>query len=255
MEIIRGVDRCLLGLLSFLIISCTTRAQTATHVESNIRSRELVAHYFDKWKNEGTSFFDLLDEDATWTVAGRSPVSGIYQGKNDFMENAVKPILKQLATPLKPELLSLTSDDRYIWLHFKAKATTINGHSYANTYLWKMQLKDEKIITGVAFLDTYELYELMDRTKSKTTMDKTMEETKEYLGMWVTKDGHIRQELLPNNRYDEARGNQKSAYQGKYKVSGNHIDYVDDTGFSVDGEFTDEKTLHHGGYIFYKEVE
>ena len=27
-----------------------------------------------------------------------------------------------------------------------------------------------------------------------------------YLGMWITGDGHIRQELLPNGRYDEARG-------------------------------------------------
>jgi uncharacterized protein len=84
-------------------------------------------------------------------------------------------------------------------------------------------------------------------------MNKTMEETKGYIGMWVTSDGYIRQELLPDNRYDEARGNRKSAYQGKYSVSGNHIDYVDDTGFSADGEFADEKTLHHGGYIFYKE--
>jgi hypothetical protein len=39
--------------------------------------------------------------------------------------------------------------------------------------------------------------------------NKTIEETKDYIGMWVTKDGYIRHELLPNNRYDEARGNQK----------------------------------------------
>ena len=66
---------------------------------------------------------------------------------------------------------------------------------------------------------------------------KTMEETKAYIGMWVTQDGHIRHELLPENRYDEARGNRKSAYQGSYRVAGNHIDYKDDTGFTADGEF------------------
>ena len=32
-----------------------------------------------------------------------------------------------------------------------------------------------------------------------------------YIGMWVTQDGHIRQELLPNGRYDEARGTRRSA--------------------------------------------
>lgn len=30
-----------------------------------------------------------------------------------------------------------------------------------------------------------------------------------YVGMWVTADGHIRHELLPGGRYDEARGRQK----------------------------------------------
>ena len=80
-----------------------------------------------------------------------------------------------------------------------------------------------------------------------------MEENEKYIGMWVTKDGYIRQELLPNNRYDEARGDKKSAYQGRYKITGNHIDYWDDTGFTAASEFW-EGVLYHGGYVFYKEA-
>tara|TARA_R110000744_G_scaffold279621_10_gene391844 strand:- start:2092 stop:2232 length:141 start_codon:yes stop_codon:yes gene_type:complete len=37
----------------------------------------------------------------------------------------------------------------------------------------------------------------------------TIEESKESIGMWVTEDGNIRHKLLPNNRYDEVRGNKK----------------------------------------------
>ncbi|WP_246771085.1 Atu4866 domain-containing protein [Taklimakanibacter albus] len=74
-----------------------------------------------------------------------------------------------------------------------------------------------------------------------------------YIGMWVTADGHIRQELLPNGRYDEARGTRKSAYQGRYEVRGNHIDYWDDAGFTADGTFVENDVLHHGGMIFYRE--
>ncbi len=81
---------------------------------------------------------------------------------------------------------------------------------------------------------------------------KTIEETKNYIGMWVTEDGYIRHELLPDNRYDEARGDRKSAYQGSYKVTGNHIDYKDDTGFTADGEFRDG-ILYHAGMVLYKE--
>ncbi|WP_299177388.1 Atu4866 domain-containing protein [uncultured Brevundimonas sp.] len=74
-----------------------------------------------------------------------------------------------------------------------------------------------------------------------------------YVGLWVTGDGRIRQELLANGRYDEARGARQSAYQGRYEVSGAHIDYWDDTGFTADGTFVTLDELHHGGMVFYRE--
>jgi Agrobacterium tumefaciens protein Atu4866 len=81
---------------------------------------------------------------------------------------------------------------------------------------------------------------------------KASQTSNPYTGMWVTKDGYIRHELLPNNRYDEARGDRERAYQGRYEITGNRINYWDDTGFTADGEFRDG-VLHHGGYIFYRE--
>ncbi|SBV49806.1 hypothetical protein XBLMG947_0580 [Xanthomonas bromi] len=74
-----------------------------------------------------------------------------------------------------------------------------------------------------------------------------------YLGMWVTDDGRLRQELLPNGRYDEARGARQSAYQGRYEITGNHIDYWDDTAFTADGRFVTDDELHHGGMAFYRQ--
>jgi hypothetical protein len=73
-----------------------------------------------------------------------------------------------------------------------------------------------------------------------------------YVGMWVTADGYIRHELLPNGRYDEARGNHESAYQGSYIVKDNHIEYVDDTGFTANGDFING-VLYHAGMVLYLE--
>lgn len=73
-----------------------------------------------------------------------------------------------------------------------------------------------------------------------------------YVGMWVTADGYIRHELLPNGRYDEARGNRESAYQGSYIVKDNHIEYVDDTGFTANGDFING-VLYHAGMVLYLE--
>jgi putative ligand-binding protein with streptavidin-like fold len=67
-------------------------------------------------------------------------------------------------------------------------------------------------------------------------------------GMWITADGQIRHHLLANGRYDEARGTRESAYQGSYAVTGNHIDYRDDTGFTADGEFRNG-ILYHAGMV------
>ncbi|MFD1477078.1 Atu4866 domain-containing protein [Ancylobacter polymorphus] len=71
-----------------------------------------------------------------------------------------------------------------------------------------------------------------------------------YVGLWVTTDRYVRHELLPDGRYDEARGSRESAYSGRYEVRGTQIDYWDDTGFTADGVFVDENTLHHGGMVF-----
>lgn len=71
------------------------------------------------------------------------------------------------------------------------------------------------------------------------------------VGLWVTADGRVRHDFLPDGRYDEARGTRESAYQGCYVVAGDHLDYVDDTGFAADGDFIDG-VLHHAGMILYR---
>ena len=76
--------------------------------------------------------------------------------------------------------------------------------------------------------------------------------THPYVGMWITADGHIRHNLLPSGRYDEARGRRESAYQGRYEIRGHHIDYWDDTGFTADGEFRDG-ILYHAGMVLYRD--
>lgn len=84
------------------------------------------------------------------------------------------------------------------------------------------------------------------------TSNDTLRAPHPYVGMWVTADGFIRQELLPNGRYDEARGRRRSAYTGRYTVSGNHIDYVDDTGFTATGDVRDG-VLFHEHLVLYRE--
>lgn len=86
----------------------------------------------------------------------------------------------------------------------------------------------------------------------RASMSDPADKEHAYVGMWKTADGYIRHKLLPDGRYDEARGSRESAYQGRYEVRGDYIYYWDDTGFTADGDFIDG-VLHHGGMILYRD--
>lgn len=70
----------------------------------------------------------------------------------------------------------------------------------------------------------------------------------DYTGLWCTADDHVRHELRADGRYVEARGTREAAYTGRYELTGDHIDYWDDSGFTADGDFVDG-VLHHAGMI------
>ncbi|MBO9434046.1 Atu4866 domain-containing protein [Ruegeria sp. R13_0] len=93
-----------------------------------------------------------------------------------------------------------------------------------------------------------------DFPRSPRPVEDTSPQDHHFVGMWVTEDGHIRHELLPNGRYDEARGTRSSAYRGRYRVTGDIIQYWDDTGFYADGQFRDG-ILYHAGYVFYRKAK
>ena len=92
---------------------------------------------------------------------------------------------------------------------------------------------------------------LQGNAQMNDTSSPAAERSHRYVGMWVTADGAIRHELLPDNRYVEARGTVEAAYRGRYEITGDHIEYWDDTGFTADGDFRDG-VLHHAGMVLFR---
>jgi hypothetical protein len=115
-------------------------------------------------------------------------------------------------------------------------------------------MKQFSTLTAVALLAVAAIQPMQKSLAQMNVDQKTIAQparSHPYVGMWITADGHIRHNLLPNGRYDEARGNRESAYQGRYEVQGADIFYWDDTGFTADGKFIDG-VLHHAGMILYR---
>jgi hypothetical protein len=68
------------------------------------------------------------------------------------------------------------------------------------------------------------------------------------VGIWIDHEDFLHQELTADGRYDETRGGRPHAYQGRYWIDGDRIDYLDDLGFWAFGEFVGDE-LHHVGYV------
>lgn len=67
------------------------------------------------------------------------------------------------------------------------------------------------------------------------------------IGVWADVKDFLHQELTADGRYDETRGGRPHAYQGRYWIDGDRIDYLDDLGFWAYGEFAGDE-LQHAGY-------
>ncbi len=69
-----------------------------------------------------------------------------------------------------------------------------------------------------------------------------------YLGMWIDETDFLHQELTADGRYDETRGGRPHAFQGRFWIDGDRIEYLDDLGFWAYGDFRDG-VLYHAGYV------
>ncbi|MGX1372873.1 hypothetical protein RKD19_008232 [Streptomyces canus] len=68
------------------------------------------------------------------------------------------------------------------------------------------------------------------------------------VGVWIDRKDFLHQELTAEGRYDETRGGRSHAYQGRFWIDGDRIEYLDDLGFWAYGEFHGDE-LHHAGYV------
>lgn len=120
------------------------------------RNKQAIQAGFDAWRNATGSVFDLLAEDAKWTIVGNSPVSRTYDSRKELMDVVITPFNARLSTRLVPAVRGIYADGDMVIALFDAEATARDGKPYKNTYSWYMQMREGKIVNVVAFFDTIE---------------------------------------------------------------------------------------------------
>lgn len=139
-------------LAAALLPACVTAAQRAA--PSTDDHRQAVRAAFDRWRAGTGGPFELLAEDAEWTIVGSSPLSKTYHGRERFLEEVIRPFNARMATPLVPSVRAIYADGDTVIVLFDAAATARDGRAYRNTYTWYLRMAGGEIVEATAFFDT-----------------------------------------------------------------------------------------------------
>lgn len=118
------------------------------------RNKQVVSEAFNRWSAGGSAFFnETLAPDVVWTIAGSSPTSGTYHGREDFIARAVRPFVSRLRTPVRPTSRQIWADGEHVIIHWTGNAVALDGRPYHNDYVWIFRMRDGKAVEVTAFLD------------------------------------------------------------------------------------------------------
>ncbi|MGA7810340.1 nuclear transport factor 2 family protein [Bradyrhizobium sp.] len=127
---------------------------TATSRED--RNKALVRERFEAWAQGTGSPFELLTEDASWTIEGRSVASKTYRGRETFLREVIRPFNARISVGLKPSIRGIYADGDVVVIFFDAKGTARDGEPYANTYFWLFEMHDGRVTRASAMFDSVE---------------------------------------------------------------------------------------------------
>lgn len=139
---------------------------TQNHREA--ANKALVEEKFAAWAAGTGSPFDLLAEDASWTITGTSAVSKTYPSRISFLADVIQPFNGRLKTGLKPTIRNLYADADTVIIFFDGTGIAKDDRPYANTYAWFMRFEGRMVVEVVAFFDNLAFNELWRRVDPET---------------------------------------------------------------------------------------
>lgn len=137
--------------LALAAVALTTKV-SANEANTN---RATIAKAMDAWAAGTGGPYDLLADDAVWTISGNSLASKTYPSKEAFMSEVIRPFNARMQTRLIPSVHALYAEGDTVVAHFHAQGTARDGKPYVNSYAWILTLKDGRIVRAFAFFDAH----------------------------------------------------------------------------------------------------
>ena len=139
----------------------------AASPETAQRNKAIVQEKFDAWAAGTGGPFELLADDARWTIEGNSLASKTYPSREAFMSEVIRPFNARMQAGIKPSIRNIYADGDGVVIFFDARGTARDGKPYVNTYAWFFEMRAGRVIKASAFFDAIEFNDLWTRVKAE----------------------------------------------------------------------------------------
>jgi ketosteroid isomerase-like protein len=163
----RGTFRIPMMMVMTAALAACTQERGDSHMSNDgtteARNKALAEAGFKAWHDGTGSPYDLLADDAMWTIVGHSLASRTYLGRKDFIDNVIRPFNARMSQGLRPTIRGLYAEGDTVVIFFDASGMARDGKPYANTYAWLWEMRDGRIVKAHAFFDSIAFNDLWQR--------------------------------------------------------------------------------------------
>lgn len=150
-------------LITSTCIALGVLAASPSSAQTAADNKAAVSSAFEAWQAGTGNPFELLADEASWTIEGNSVASKTYPTKQAFITEVIAPFNARMSIGIKPSVQTITAEADRVVIHFDAQGTARDGKPYVNSYVWLFQMKDGRVIRASAFFDAIAFNDLWAR--------------------------------------------------------------------------------------------
>jgi len=127
-------------------------------------SRRLMQHIFDGLaRGDSQAFVDSLADDFNWTLTGHTNWSRTYRGKQEVMQELMRPLFANFATRYTNNAVRIIADGEWVAVECRGNVQTQSGQPYNNQYCWVCRVQDGRLKEVIEYMDTQLVDEVLVR--------------------------------------------------------------------------------------------
>lgn len=126
----------------------------ATHSPAAANKALLQGAFTELARGNGAPFVELMADDFSWIIPGRSTWSGEWRGKRAVREELLRPLFARFADTYTNEARRFIAEDDFVVVECRGKVMTTSGRRYDNTYCYVCRMEGGLLRELTEYMDT-----------------------------------------------------------------------------------------------------